>query len=73
MHDDDRAAWEAAELAGIARQAGGKREYDEKLGIMVWRIPAWLCPHCTPIGGPETPPLEGCPCPLARHGPINQG
>jgi len=56
------------ELAGLMRQVGAKRVTED--GISFYRVPAWLCPHCTPIGGPETEPLPGCPCPIARHGPI---
>lgn len=68
--DDDRARWEASELAGLARQQGARRVEVEP-GVYAWQFPAWLCPHCTPIGGPDTPPLPGCPCPIARHGPVN--
>lgn len=69
---DERLRFEAEELAAIAQRAGAKRVYDPKLGISYWQIPPWLCPHCTPIGGDETPPLPGCPQPLARHGPIDK-
>lgn len=67
---DERARWEASELAGLARQHGAKRVQVEP-GVFAWQFPAWLCPHCTPIGGPDTLPLPGCPCPIARHGPVN--
>jgi len=69
-YDDDRLSWEENEIAGLARRFGGKRVYRD--GIGAWEFPPWLCPHCTPIGGPETPPLPGCPQPLARHGPVER-
>ena len=69
MDDDDRLSWEREEIAGLARQFGGRRVYRD--GIGAWEFPAWLCPHCTPIAGPDTLPLPDCPQPLARHGPVN--
>lgn len=67
---DDRAAFEAAELAGLAWQHGARRE--TRNGINFWRFPPWLCPDCTLVGGPDTGVLPGCGYPLARHGPIEQ-
>ncbi len=67
---DERAAWERDELAGLARQQGARRVEVEP-GVWAWQFPPWLCPHCTPIGGPDTLPLPGCPQPLARHGPVD--
>lgn len=68
---DERAAWEANELAGLARQQGGKRVEVEP-GVWAWQFPPYYCPHCTPIAGPDTLPLPDCPQPLARHGPIDR-
>jgi hypothetical protein len=68
MHDE-RAAFERAELAGLMRQVGGRRAYDEDLGIMVWEVPAWECPHCVGLTGDRECAVQpGCPSPLARHG-----
>lgn len=69
---DERSRFESEEIAGLARQHGAKRVEVEP-GVFAWQFPPWLCPHCTPIGGPDTMPLEGCPSPLARHGKVNDG
>lgn len=71
MHDDDWAGWESEELAGLARRFGARRETRD--GVSFWHFPPWLCPHCTPIGGPDSPVLPGCPYPLSRHGPMADG
>lgn len=66
---DERAAWEASELAGLARQQGAKRVEVEP-GVWAWQFPPYYCPHCTAGGDLDALPLPDCPQPLARHGPI---
>lgn len=63
-------SFESAELAGLARQYGARREYRD--GIGCWRFPPYYCRFCVPLAGPDTLPLPGCPEPLARHGPIEE-
>lgn len=60
--NDDRAAFEAEELRGLAREYGAKREIVN--GVAVWRFPAYVCAHCGPG---VAPPLPDCPEPLATH------
>lgn len=64
-YGDDRAAFEGAELRGLARQHGAKRVQIEP-GVFAWQFPAWICSHC----GPDVEAQPGCPQPLARHGKI---
>ena len=63
MSDDDRAAFEAEELRGLAQRYGATRRYTAD-GIGYWSFPRWVCPVC----GPDTAPLPECPNPLASHG-----
>ena len=61
---DERAAWEAAEIHGLAELHGARRVYRGDAGIWVWQFPEWVCPFCN--GRPVQP---GCPDPLANHPP----
>ena len=66
---NDRAAFEAEEIRGLARQQGARRVEVEP-GVWARQFPAWLCPNCVPRAGRDTMPLPDCPEPLARHGPV---
>jgi hypothetical protein len=59
---DERAAFEADELRGLARQYGAKRVQVEP-GVFAWQFPRWICEFC----GPGVPPQPGCFQPLALH------
>lgn len=65
----ERAAFESAELAAMAREAGAVR-VEVKPGVYAWQFPPWYCPHCTGLAGPDAEVQPGCPQPLARHGPV---
>lgn len=67
MDFDDRAAFEAEEIRGLARQFGATREYTAD-GIGYWRLPPYVCPTC----GFEPEPRADCPNPPARHGPLEE-
>jgi hypothetical protein len=69
--EDDRLAFDTAELRGLAQRYGATRVeiMPAKNGlpaVHAWQFPPWFCPHC----GPEQPVQPGCPHPLAAHGTL---
>lgn len=64
---DERTRFEAEEIRAMVAQHGATRGYT-KDGVGYWQFPAWICPHCSAIAGPDAEVQPGCPQPLARHG-----
>lgn len=68
---NDRADFERQEIEALARQYDAERIQIEP-GVWVWQFPAWVCPHCSALAGPDAEVQPGCPSPLARHGPMEK-